>query len=128
MAYSVKVANEICELVANGSNLHVIGKKKKFPTRKTIYEWLGKEKSFCANYARAREGRADWRANDMDKTIQDLKDGKLDYQTARLAIDNHKWQAGKENPPVYGDKVDLNHGAQPTFSTMMAEIFTDKDK
>lgn len=118
-----KLLNDICELVSTGSNLNVIGDTEGFPSRKAMYEWLKTNDDFSANYARAREGRSDWRASDMDKTIQSLKDGEIDYQTARLAIDNHKWQAGKENPKVYGDRTQIDHGAQSSFKDMLTELY-----
>ena len=77
-------------------------------------------------YTRARENRASWRASDMDQTVKDLKEGVIDYQTARIAIDNHKWQAGKENPKVYGDKIQTEHSGSVTFSGMMEELYKNK--
>ena len=75
---------------------------------------------FNVDYTRARESRADWRANEMDQEIQDLKSGKVDWQTARLSIDNHKWQAGKEKPKYYGDRIqqDVKHSGNVTVDNL----------
>jgi len=90
--------------VASGGNLHVICADDSFPNRNTVYKWMRKYKEFSDNYARAREGRADWRSDRMETICEDLKTGVIDHQTARILIDNDKWQAGKENPKRYGDK------------------------
>lgn len=105
MKKTPKMIADICSLVSGGSNLEQIGKMKGYPCKDAMYRWRNEDASFQDDYTRARENRADWRASDMDATVQDLKDGKIDYQTARIAIDNHKWQAGKENPQVYGEKL-----------------------
>lgn len=124
--YTKGVAKGICVLVSDGSNLEQIGQMEGFPTKQTIYKWLNDIDGFFDEYTRARENRASWRAADMDKTVQDLKDGKIDYQTARIAIDNHKWQAGKENPKTYGDKIQNEHSGNVTFNTILAEIYKAK--
>ncbi len=105
--YTDKIGDEICLLVSEGSNLHRIGHMKDYPCRDTIHKWLNDHKTFSDNYVRARKERGDWRANEMDNTVQELKDGKIDHNVARIALDNHKWQAGKENPKRYGDKTQL---------------------
>jgi len=69
-------------------------------------------------YARACEDMAD---NDADK-ISDVADqvlqGLVDPQAARVAIDAYKWSAGKRRPRKYGDKVDI------TQTTTMAVTHT----
>lgn len=57
------------------------------------------------HYIRAREYRAHWRYEDLDNTIEDLANGVIDPNTARVIIDTRKWQMGKEKAKVYGDKV-----------------------
>ena len=125
--YTKTMAKDICDAVSDGSNLEQIGKKEGFPTKQTIYKWLNDIDGFFDEYTRARQNRAAWRAADMDQTVQDLKDGRIDYQTARIALDNHKWQAGKENPKVYGDKIQQEHTGSVTFSGMMDELYKSKD-
>jgi hypothetical protein len=97
------IADSICDLVAEGQNLHVIGKLDGFPPRWRIYEWFKEVPDFADNYARAREDRADWRAARIDSIVGDLLQAKIDPGAARVAIDAEKWQAGKEKPKVYGD-------------------------
>ena len=59
-------------------------------------------------YARARERRADARAERIDEITDEVKLGTLGANEARVIIDAEKWQAGKENSKRYGDKLDLS--------------------
>lgn len=111
-AFDQKIANSICDLVAEGENLHRIGKMEGFPPRWRIYEWFKENKDFSDNYARAREDRADWRAARIDEVVDKMLISQLDPQAARVAIDAYKWQAGKEKPKTYGERQDLNIGGQ----------------
>lgn len=102
--FNQDTANSICDLVAEGQNLHVIGKLDGFPPRWRIYEWFKEQPDFADNYARAREDRADWRASKIDEVVAQMLNAEVEPNAARVAIDAHKWQAGKEKPKTYGDK------------------------
>lgn len=107
--YTAKVADAICERVALGENLNLICKGKDLPGRDTVYKWLRDKPEFASNYARAREARADTRSDRIDDVMRRVLDGELDPQAARIVIDAEKWQAGKEAPKRYGDKVTNEH-------------------
>jgi len=108
--YDPAIGDQICDMVADGKNLHVISKIDGLPGRNTIYKWLRESAEFANNYARAREDRADWRASRIDEITQEVREGKLEPNAARVIIDAEKWQAGKENSKIYGDKqtIDVN--------------------
>ena len=126
MAYSadkvIELKKRICVLVANGSNLHKIGKLDDFPSRETIYVWLDEDKEFSDNYARAREIRADLRVEKIEDIIQDMRTGVIDHQMARVEIDSIKWQAGKEKPRDYGDSVLNKHANADGSNITMAQM------
>lgn len=77
------------------------------PTKETIFQWLMDDEEFSDQYARARERRADARAERIDELADEVKTGVLGHLEARVIIDAEKWQAGKENSKRYGDKLDL---------------------
>jgi hypothetical protein len=58
-------------------------------------------------YARAREIRADARFERVDQVIEDMRAGVVDAQQARVEIDAIKWQAAKEAPSRYGDRLEV---------------------
>jgi hypothetical protein len=78
------------------------------PSKDTVFQWLMDDAEFSDQYARARERRADARAERIDDLCDDVKAGTLKPDAARVIIDAEKWQAGKENSKRYGDKLTLD--------------------
>lgn len=58
-------------------------------------------------YARALEGLAQDQVEKLEQTIQDMREGVIDPQMARVEIEARKWFASKFLPKRYGDKVQL---------------------
>lgn len=59
-------------------------------------------------YARACEGLANAQVMALEQTIQDMRDGKIDAQMARVEIDARKWFASKFLPKRYGEKLEVD--------------------
>jgi hypothetical protein len=59
----------------------------------------------AAQYARAREERAEVLAESVLTIAQDAMAGGIKPDAARVAIDAYKWAAGKMDAKRYGDKV-----------------------
>ena len=112
MPYSEQERKQIQERVCNGIinklSLAKICDQKGMPTKETIRVWLLEDADFSAQYARAREARADARSEYIDEIADEVRIGKLDPNAARVIIDAEKWQAGKENSKRYGDKLSLD--------------------
>jgi len=107
--YTEEIAETICALVAGGSNLTKIGKMDDMPCRDTIYKWKRLNEEFADNYTRARDTRADARADRIDDIVDKVENDELPSDRARVMIDAIKWMAGKEAPKRYGDKVEVEH-------------------
>lgn len=118
--YTEEIADRICSAIADGLNLNRIASQDGFPSRECIYKWLRTHKSFSDNYARARESRADSRADRIDEITERVLSGDLDPHSARVAIDAIKWQAGKENPKRYGDRIEQ----QVTVTTTIEDVLS----
>ncbi len=106
--YTVELGEEVCDLVAGGKNLHSISLMEGFPSASTMYKWRDEHSDFATKYARACEDRADARAEKIDEITDRMLNGELKADVARVAIDALKWQAGKEKPRRYGDKLTLD--------------------
>lgn len=78
------------------------------PAFSTMAKWMRENPVFSEDYGRARESRADSRADRIDAIAEKLERGEIDSNTARVLVDIEKWQAGKEKPRSYGDKIDVN--------------------
>lgn len=107
------------------------------PDVSTVIRWLADDEraEFCAQYARAREDRADLLAEEI---LQIADDGRNDTQVdedgnvfvdhdviarSRLRVDARKWLASKMAPKKYGDKLQTeltgaNGGAIAVNSTV----------
>lgn len=112
------VMNSICDLVAQRNNLMQLSKLPEFPTYSTLRQWLCEDEQLSAQYARARQARADARADYIDHINSMLLAGQIDAQTARVMIDSEKWQAGKENSKRYGERLEVNHGGNLNLTAM----------
>lgn len=98
--------NDICDLVACGLSVaKAITAKGLFMS--DFYGQLAKNRELAERYARARETRADARAEAIDDLAQRVIAGEIDPNAARVAMDAQKWLTARENPKRYGDKLDL---------------------
>ena len=65
--YTAELAKQICELIMDGSSVEAVAKEVGIADR-TIYRWAngyGAPDSFCQEYARAMEIRADRMAEEI---------------------------------------------------------------
>lgn len=104
LPFDPTVAERICLEVSEGSNLNRIKDNDWCPSMDTVYKWLKEHEAFADSYARAREARADRRAERIDDICMKVEAGEIDYNAARVIIDAQKWQAAHEAPKAYGDR------------------------
>lgn len=116
-----EVMQNICDLVAKKHTMHQITQMKGMPSHETVRKWLLEDKELAANYAHARELRADARADRIDEITGMVINGELDPQAARVVIDAEKWLAGIEKPKVYGTKIFQEHSGSINFATLTDE-------
>ena len=115
VGYTAQLAEEICIRVALGENLNAISRDPRMPSNKTMHSWRSKHEEFSNNYAHAREARADARSERIDSITEQMLQGLIEPNAARVAIDALKWQAGKEQPKKYGDKLTLDGDLKVTM-------------
>ena len=118
-----EVIEQILALVDDGKSLRQACKEIDFP-RKTFEGWLEADEELSAQYARARENRAEKIFEEIltiaDRPAPTTYSGATDsgdVQHRRLQIDARRWMLGKMSPKKYGDKIDLEHsGSVKTYS------------
>jgi len=119
--YSQDLADEICNRLAGGESLRSICRDDGMPAQQTVYVWLNRDKAFQDQYARAREEQAETHADEivaiadetpMIKEIRDKEGNVIDITLdssyiawQRQRIDARKWNASKQRPKKYGDRV-----------------------
>jgi hypothetical protein len=119
--YSEDIALEICTRLSLGESLRKICIDDHMPVQSVIYVWLNKKPEFAEQYTRAREEQAETHADEIvaiadetpkTKEVRD-KDGNVIDITLdssyiawqRQRIDARKWNASKQRPKKYGDRV-----------------------
>ena len=108
-SFNEKIADDICERLANGESLRRICLTPDYPRQATVFRWLATQTEFREQYRVAREAQADTLADE----IIDIADGKraayegneADVQRDKLSVHARQWVAAKLKPKVYGDKT-----------------------
>jgi len=136
-AYTKKMADRICERLANGESLRSICEDKGIPTKTTVFRWLKANEEFRDQYALAREAQADTLFDDI---LDIADDGRNDWMERRgeedagwqangenirrsqVRIEARKWMAGKLRPKKYGEKIELEHGVTNEMSALMESL------
>lgn len=108
-AFDYAMAMMICQEVRNGRTILDIGNDPKFPPHHVIAGWQRIDKMFSEELRLARAARAEVY---HDKVMEIAGNAaNLDYQSkndidcARLAADQFKWGAEKNDPSKFGNKV-----------------------
>lgn len=113
-----KACEEILKEIASGKSLRAVCRSGDdwIPPESTFREWVDADPELAAQYARARDDRADVIFEEC-LIIADSQEGdviKVDgqdapnhdaIQRAKLRIDTRKWMLGKMQPKKYGDKL-----------------------
>jgi hypothetical protein len=105
-AMTDELFDEILDRIANGSSLLRLEKEGGFPARSTMWKFINGTEDRRAAYEQARQDRADYRVEMMDGIVGQIHAGKIEPNAGRVMIDALKWQASKEKPKSYGDKLE----------------------
>ena len=102
--YSTALAKRICTAIAGGKSLISICKRKDYPVISTVLLWVvdGNHKEFSEQYAQAREAQGHYQGDRISQIVDDLIDGSVEPQTAKVAVDALKWVAERQSRKVYG--------------------------
>lgn len=123
--YSQRIADQICESLAEGQSLRRICAADGMPRLSSIFRWLESNQPFREQYARAREIQAETLAAEIldiadessrDTYVDENGHTRTDWEVvgrSRLRVDARKWIASKLKPKVYGDRPPDNAGADP---------------
>lgn len=128
-AYSLEIAERICDRIAVGESVRSICEDESMPDKATVFRWLYKHEEFATIYARAKQASGFVDEDDMAEIADDArndymekfdKDGNsLGYflngehvQRSKLRWEHRRWLLERKQPKRYGAKVDVNHGGQ----------------
>lgn len=143
--YTVEIAKQMCELLADGVPLREICRREGFPVWQTVYDWMVKDDAAVAAgggaglsgaIARAREigydamaedclRIADDAANDWMETEHGQRLNAEHVQRSKLRIETRLKLLAKWNPKKYGEKLALAGDAENPLK-VEAEVAADK--
>jgi hypothetical protein len=126
--YTVEIAAEICDRLANGETLTRICEDPHIPSRQTVTRWLADESKpeFLSRYAVARGLQTDYYA---DHIVDIADDASRDWtertngegeaiapalnhehiQRSKVRIETRQWIMERLNPKKYGQRTKLEH-------------------
>jgi len=125
-AFTDKLADQICEALANKKSMRQICAAANMPHRTTVQEWIAKDPAFATKCARAREEQADAIVEDCIDIENKTLTGKIHPAAARAVLASKQWRASKLAPKKYGDKLGIG-GAEdlpPIQTTQMPDAET----
>ncbi len=112
--YTEKEWIEFLKRIGEGRSARdVCGNDKDMPTWRLVSDKLNSDNGFASRYAMAMENRGQVYADKITDTVNDMLNGTIDYNQARVAIDALKWQSSKLAPKKYGDvhRMEVKHEA-----------------
>lgn len=124
--YSDATADAICKRLACGESLRRICSEEAMPSKETVINWLLKDDTFYAKYARARGVQAHVWIDEMKDLSQSdpakvPMTGAIDSASVahiRNQVATLQWLAVKLNPKVYGERVDVAHAGNVSIQVV----------
>lgn len=98
--------DRVIELMESGMTEHAACKE--VGINQTAFKACVLREGVSADYVRALAALARDQVIRLESAIQDMREGRIDAQQARVEIDARKWFASKFLPKQYGDKVQMD--------------------
>ncbi|MGE0343822.1 MAG: hypothetical protein AB7O86_12245 [Porticoccaceae bacterium] len=115
--YTPELGAKICERVRTRPLYQVIADPDIDVSAFTFYNWLVKYPELEAAYLDGRRIRGLHRVDEWHKAEQAIAKGELNPAAGAVLLKSMIWQAGRENSPVFGDKL---------YQSIKAEGFVTK--
>lgn len=117
-AYTKEIADEICVRIAGGESLRSVCRDERMPALSTVLLWaVDDREGFSAQYTRARQAQGYYTGDVIKDFADEVADGTMDPNQARVAIDGYKWIAERQAPRVYGAKQQIDQNIKAEVQT-----------
>mgnify|MGYP003455626145 FL=1 len=115
--YNFKLCDEICDEIANGKNIiKILESKEEYPSWPTFRRWKNEHEELRTLYVNSQQDKGIALENEIDDTMQLLKEGTIDASTANVIIQTLKWKMAKFYPKMFGDKIEVDQNTNMTIS------------
>ena len=107
--YDFKLCEEICDEIANGKNIiKILESKEEYPSWPTFRRWKNEHDELRTLYVNSQQDKGIALENEIDDTMQLVKEGTIDASTANVLIQTLKWKMAKFYPKMFGDKIEVD--------------------
>jgi hypothetical protein len=117
--YSYELVQNICERLSNGDKLKDVLKDVGI-VRSTFFKWKRENKEFSDLYVNVAHDKGELCIEEIDQTIEDLRNGKMEASVANVIIQSLKWKASKFYPKMFGDKLDVTTQGEKINTTFLS--------
>ena len=115
--YNFKLCEEICDEIANGKNIiKILESKEEYPSWPTFRRWKNEHDELRTLYVNSQQDKGIALENEIDDTMQLVKEGTIDASTANVLIQTLKWKMAKFYPKMFGDKIEVDQNTNMTIS------------
>lgn len=127
--YTKALGDKICRRIAGGESLRSICASDKYPNKSTVLLWIvdGKHTEFSDQYHAAREAAGYSHADEALDLRNQVLDGSVEPNAAKVVLDALKWGAERMSPKRHSQRQELAHSSpdgsmtpQPTRIEMVA--------
>lgn len=108
VTYNFELCKEICVRLYDESLTDVLNSDDRFPARSTFFEWKRNNKELSDLYVNIAQDKGILFIEEIDQTIQDLRDKTIDPSSANVIIQSLKWKAAKFYPKMFGEKSEID--------------------
>lgn len=105
--YDFDLVKGICTRLSEGEQLKDILSEEGMPARSSFFLWKREHKQFSDLYVNVQQDKGELFIEEIDDTVNLLRQGKMDPSTANVIIQALKWKASKFYPKMFGDKTDI---------------------
>ncbi len=101
-------------IAIDGRSARDIGRDNDMPSYEAFYNLMNANEEVRNKYYLAQESRATAIDEEIDRILNRVEKGELEYNQGRLMIDTLKWRMAKFFPRLYGEatqKIEVEHKA-----------------
>jgi len=120
---SPEVVEQFLDYIRNGRSCAQACRQEGMPSSKTIESWVKTDSAFAQAYEQAKEDRGTYYGELVAEVALAGLQGKYkDSAMLRAAIDGLKWSAARMSPKAFGDRINVDHGAQASYVDALRSV------
>jgi hypothetical protein len=118
------VQEMLWRIAGDARSLRDVCQDADMPSYRTAYDWLNADPDLRARYEMARAERGDFHGEQVLEIARQVREGELDPQAGKVAMDGVKWSAGRMAPKAWGDRsqLDMNVSRDPAEDHVSAVL------